>query len=94
MRKKILGLLGLAALLVSCSSMALNDVYWVLDPPQHTLRGKTAKEDRPESDCDPVKNADGSLKYSCVVHTTANYKALLTEINRLEQALIACQQGK
>lgn len=84
----------LAIVLAACSSFALNDPHTVLDPPNHTLRGKTPKDDRPESDCDPIKKPDGSLEYQCVVHTFANYGALLKEIDRLENQLKACQQGK
>lgn len=81
-------------LLTACSSFALNDPHFILDPPAHNLRGKTPKDDRPESDCDPIKKPDGSVEYKCVVHTFESYGALLKEINRLETELKACQQGK
>lgn len=51
--------IGLVGLLVACSALTLNDPHTILDPPNHTLRGKTPKDDRPESDCDPVK------QYAC-----------------------------
>ena len=84
----------LTVAMAACSSFALNDPHWVLDPPAHNLRGKTTKDDRPESDCDPIKKPDGSIEYQCVVHTFPAYAALLKEISRLETELKACQQGK
>ena len=81
-------------LIFGCSSYAVYDPHWVLDPPAHNLRGRTPKEDRPESDCDPVKRDDGTLQYQCVVHTFPNYRALLKEMDRLRTELKACQQGQ
>lgn len=78
----------------ACSSFAMNDPHWILDPPAHTLRGNKPKDDLPESECDPIKKPDGSIEYKCVVHTRAAYGALLKEIDRLETELKACQQGK
>lgn len=81
--------------LIACSSFALNDPHWVLDPPAHNLRGKTAADDQPESPtCDPVKKPDGTVSYQCVVHTFAAYKDLLLKIDQLETELKACQQGR
>jgi hypothetical protein len=85
---------ALAMALIACSSFALNDPHFILDPPAHNLRGKAPKDDRPESDCDPVKKPDGSIEYKCVVHTFPAYGALLEKIDRLETELKACQQSK
>lgn len=84
-------ILGLTA---ACTSLAITDPHWVMDPPNHNLRGATPKEDRDESVCDPIKQSDGSLQYQCIAHTFAEYAALLKQIDTLEAQLKACQQGK
>lgn len=81
-------------LLLGCSSYALVDNHFILDPPAHNLRGKTPKDDLAESACDPVKKDDGSVKYPCVVHFMPDYAKLLKEIDRLQTQLKACQQGR
>ena len=82
---------ALLLLCASCSSFALNDPHSVLDPINHTLRGNTASADRPESDCDPVKQADGTLMYQCVVHKFSDYKALLIQLSSCQDQLKAAQ---
>lgn len=81
--------------LLSCAGlgMAYQDHYYYLDPPNHNLRGKTPKDDLAESRCDPQRLQDGKLSYQCVVHLEADYRALVTEVDRLETELTACQQG-
>lgn len=79
--------------LLACSSFALNDPHWIMDPPNKNLRGAAPADDRPESVCDPVKQSDGTLQYQCVAHTFANYQAILVRIAQLEEELKACQQG-
>lgn len=86
--------LALAFLLAACAHGDLVDTHWVLDPPAHNLRGPMPQDDRPESDCDPVKKPDGTIEYLCVVHTFGNYDKLLNENARLKAELKACQQGK
>lgn len=80
--------------MAACSHYALTDPHSVLDPPNHTLRGRTAADDRPESDCDPIKKPDGTLEYQCVVHKFPDYNSLLDKIDRLEVELKACQSGR
>lgn len=82
---------GLLLLFASCASFAINDPHTILDPVSHTLRGATPANDRPESDCDPVKGPDGSLQYQCVVHKFPDYQALLISISSLQNQLKACQ---
>lgn len=83
-----------AAFLASCTTPALVDPHSILDPPNHTLRGKTPADDRPESDCDPIKKPDGTLEYVCVVHKFPDYDALLNKIANLQSQLKACQAGR
>lgn len=89
---KIIWVILVLGALTACAH-AFTDPHWVLDPPNHNLRGATAAQDRPESDCDPVKQADGTLQYQCVAHTFAAYDALLKQVAQLEDELKACQQG-
>lgn len=94
MMKREWVLLAMVMALAACAHGDIVDPHWVLDPPNHTLRGKTPNDDRPESDCDPIKKPDGTLQYQCVAHTFSNYQALLIQIVQLQDELKACQQGR
>jgi hypothetical protein len=87
-------LIAASVLLFSCTTPALVDPHFVLDPPNDSLRGKTPNDDRPLSDCNPLKKPDGSIEYRCVVHFFPEYDALLNKIAKLQSDLKACQQGR
>lgn len=80
-------------LLLSCAH-ASPDGHFVLDPPNHNLRGQTAKDDLPESKCDPEKDGAGNLVYKCVTFFYSDYKAQLDKIDQLQTELKNCQASK
>ena len=84
--------IGIVVIIVACAH-GQSDGHFVLDPPAHTLRGHNPNgaDDRPESDCDPVKKPDGSVEYQCVGFFFDRYQALLDERDRLRTELKACQ---
>lgn len=79
-------------LLFSCSTLA-TDGHYILDPPNHNLRGHTSNEDEDESICNPVHKPDGSLEYQCVVFKFGDYSVLLKENERLKTELKSCQEA-